>query len=115
VSARPLELRWTDAALSDVVEVLAYVALDDAAAAGRLEDRLFQTAAGIVPHPDRGRVVPELRAIGLGTYREVVVAPYRVVYRATPRVLYVVAVLHGARDLETTLFRRLTRPQGGAR
>lgn len=103
-------IEWTVAAVLDLEEALAFVEADDPAAAARVEQRILDAVAGLVTHPMRGRVVPELMRIGMRAYRDVTVAPYRVIYRAAHDTVYVMAVLHGARDIEAVLLRRLTRP-----
>ncbi len=57
----------------------------------------------------RGRIPPELRAIGVHLYREILVKPYRIVYRPGSRTVHVYAVLDGRRDISETLERRLVR------
>ena len=59
--------------------------------------------------PERGRVVPELAAVGIRTYRELVVEPWRLVYRITEKTVYVLAVLDGRRNIEDVLLDRLVR------
>ena len=107
---RGVTIEWTKVAVLDLEEAVAFVAADDPAAAGRLEERILSTIGLLTTHPERGRVVPELMRIGMRAYRNVTVAPYRVVYRVARDTVYVMAVLHGARDIEAVLLRRLTRP-----
>ena len=57
----------------------------------------------------RGRIVPELRAAGVQTYRELVEGPWRIVYRYDARYVYVTAVLDARRDLSSVLLERLAR------
>ena len=59
--------------------------------------------------PERGRVVPELAAMGVHLYRELVVAPWRIIYRISGRTAYVLAVVDGRRNLEDVLLDRLVR------
>jgi len=57
----------------------------------------------------RGRVVPELRARGVVTYRELIVLSCRIIYRAEPREVRIVAALDRRRDLDTLLLERARR------
>ena len=59
--------------------------------------------------PLRGRTVPELRSVGVQTYRELVEGPWRIVYRYDARHVYVIAVLDARRDLSSLLLERLVR------
>jgi toxin ParE1/3/4 len=57
----------------------------------------------------RGRVVPELRELSLEPWRELLVKPYRIIYRISGPQVLIIAVLDGRRDVEDTLLRRLLR------
>ncbi len=89
---------WTGPALDDLREMRRYVAADDPAAARRLGDRIRRRVALLGRHPVSGRAVPELPGLGL---REVIVAPYRIVYEvdAAGKRVIILRVWHGRRDL----------------
>ena len=53
--------------------------------------------------------MPELASSGTRMWRELVVRPYRIVYRIRKDTVMVGAVLDGRRDLEDLLLERLTR------
>ena len=59
--------------------------------------------------PLRGRIVPELRAQGVQFYRELLSPPYRIMYRVKDRLVLVVAVLDGRRNLDDLLLDRFLR------
>ena len=54
-------------------------------------------------------MVPELAHFGMRTWRELVVRPYRLVYRIEGDTVTVLAVIDGRRDLEDVLLERLLR------
>ena len=92
----PERIVWTGPALADLRHIRDYVSRDDPAAAVRLADRLRKRVLALQVHPRMGRVVPELSTRGL---REVIVAPYRIVYEVWEREVVVLRVWHGRRDL----------------
>jgi len=58
--------------------------------------------------PLRGRIIPELFAIGIDGYRrELVIHPYRLLYRIVERSIFVLGLFDSRRDLEEVLFERL--------
>ena len=59
--------------------------------------------------PERGRVVPELRREGIQHYRELILKPYRMVYRVSGNVVVIVAFVDGRRDLGEFLVARAMR------
>lgn len=95
--------------MRDLEEIVAHVAVDAPAAAERLFTSIRAKAASLSSHPHRGRIVPELLEFGTRTWRELVVRPYRLVYRVTRRRVFVLAVFDGRRNLEDLLLERLLR------
>jgi toxin ParE1/3/4 len=88
-------VRWTRPAVSDLLEVFRYVALDDPAAARSLCDRLRDATRLLADHPQMGREVPEL---GNPAVREIGRGSYRIIYRAR-RDVQILAVIEGHREL----------------
>lgn len=70
---------WAAPALSDLDEIAQYIALDDRSAATRYVRKVFATVDRLKQFPDSGRRPAELPD---SRYREVVVPPCRVFYRA---------------------------------
>jgi toxin ParE1/3/4 len=54
-------------------------------------------------------VVPELQAVDVLQYRELIERPRRIIYRIEPDQVVVLAVLDGQRDLGSLLLERLVR------
>jgi toxin ParE1/3/4 len=70
-------------------------------------EKIFQN---LKTHPDRGRHPPELADLGILEYRELISAPYRLVYRAEGNDVYVIVIADGRRDMQSLLSRRLLDP-----
>lgn len=100
---------WTRTALRDLEALLDYIAADDPDAAARVLDRIEHRAGALESQSARGRVVPELREVGVLHYRELVERPWRIVYRVEGERVFVMAVLDSHRDLQTLLLERLVR------
>ena len=108
--ARPrFRVQRAEAAVRDLEEPVSFIAVDSQAAAGRVLKRLETRAATLKSSPGRGRVVPELARFGMRTWRELVVRPYRLVYRIEGDTVNVLALFDGRRDLEDLLLERLLR------
>lgn len=107
---RRYRIQWAPAALCDLDEIIDYVALRRGAdIAAKLYVNLKSRVGTLATQPARGRVVPELRAVGVTEYRELIVAPYRICFRITGREVGIVSVLDGRRDVEETLIHRALR------
>ena len=107
---RGFKVVWTRTAEDDVSAILDYIAHHESAdRALDAYERLRQSIGPLALLPLRGRVVPELQAVGLQDYREVVVAPYRVCFRVIGRRVLLLGVLDGRRDLAELLIDRAIR------
>jgi toxin ParE1/3/4 len=65
-------------AIQDLEQIVRYIAFDNPKAAERLGYLLIDAALSLATFPERGRLVPELDD---GITREIIYAPYRIVYR----------------------------------
>jgi plasmid stabilization system protein ParE len=101
---------WTVTAEEDLWGIVEFISGDDVPAALDVLRRLREHAAVLDKFPGRGRIVPELDQHGIRQYRELVMAPWRIVYRVDGAVVYVMAVLDSRRNLEDLLLERLSRP-----
>jgi len=78
-----------------VVEAAEHIESDSPSAASDLVRGAFEAATSLTTLPDRGRFVPELDD---SIHREVFVGRYRLIYRADPDQVSIVAFVHGARN-----------------
>ena len=99
---------WARAARRDLEAIVAYLAEDDVAQARATLERIQGRARKLTTLPERGRVVPELARLNLRTYRELVVKPYRLLYRISRTEVHVLAVFDARRSLEDAILDRLT-------
>ncbi len=74
---------WSPLAEQRAMEAVDYIAEDRPEAAARWLEGLLDHVAQLDQLAERGRVVPE---IGRSAFREVLFAPYRVIYRVIYRV-----------------------------
>lgn len=103
------QVAWAPVAISDVVSILEYLAEEDSSYAEQLLGKLQRQAKSLERFPARGRIVPELKAMGIQFLRELVIAPYRLIFRIEGRDVHVLAVFDGRRDLEDILLERALR------
>ena len=99
---------WTDAAKSDLNEIAQFIATESPRSALAVIERVERRCSTLDRLPERGRVVPELKSVDILLYRELIVKPWRIVYRHDAGQVYVMAVLDGRRSLSGLLLERLT-------
>ena len=102
------EVRLTEAAEADLEGIHDYIAevraTDDAEA---LLDRILDQIDSLERFPFRGPVPGELSALGETDYRQLLNAPYRIIYRVTDKQVLIMLVADGRRDMRALLQSRL--------
>ncbi len=109
MAKRRYRVEWAEAAALDLAEIAAFLALDSPQTAERALRRLESRATTLESTPARGRLVPELAHFQMRTWRELVIRPYRLVYRIDGDLVTVLAVFDGRRDLEDLVLERVLR------
>jgi addiction module RelE/StbE family toxin len=89
-------LIWSPRSIADLEAIRDHIASDSDLYAGLMVARLVAAPARLLDFPESGRMVPEF---GRPDLRELVVRPYRLVYRVREEVIEVVTVFHAARLL----------------
>ena len=103
------EVLWTDAARLDLEGIVEFIAEENPMNALTTLARVERRCRTLAALPERGRIVPELRAVDVLTYRELIEGPWRIVYRYDVNRVHVMAVLDARRELSSLLLERLVR------
>ena len=90
------QIKWTEPALNDLNEIAEYIALDKPAAAKKLVKNVFKTIKRLKDFPESGKKPSELPKTN---YREVIVGPCRIFYRAEGKKVFILYVMRGEREL----------------
>ncbi len=87
---------WTLCSREDLRDLATFIAKDNPPAALKLGELIFDHVNTLEKFPEIGRIVPEC---GQPHIREIVVKPYRIVYRFRKRekLVEILRVWHGAR------------------
>ncbi len=106
--SRLYEVYWSAIAEKDLVQIVEFIETEQPERAQELWRRIKKKSESLERFPLRGRLVPELKVIGLDIYRELIIAPYRLLFRMKGRHVLVLGFFDGRRDMEEVLFDRLT-------
>lgn len=87
---------WSPDALADLDTICRHIASDSPTASRAFARRVRTAVARLADFPASGRVVPEA---GSEALRELIVAPYRVIYTYSPSLVEIATIIHGARPL----------------
>lgn len=101
------EIIWAVVAENDLKEIIEYIATDSPANALKILKRIKQKASSLYTLPERGRIVPELKDQGILLYRELIIPPWRIIYRISEMKVYVLSVLDARQNVEDMLLKRL--------
>ena len=100
-------VRWAETATQDLEEAAAFIARDSRYYAADLVREVWAATRSLRIFAERGRMVPEIDALDI---REIFIRNYRLIYQVTADRVFILAFVHGARDL-TTLWGRRTGPR----
>jgi toxin ParE1/3/4 len=104
---RIYEIVWARIAENDLKEIIDYIAIDSPANALKFFKKIKNKASTLYTMPERCRIVPELKDQGIMQYRELIVFPWRIMFRITKMKVYVLSVLDARRNIEDILLKRL--------
>ena len=105
---RQFAVELTASAERDLEDLFDYVAATRSAAqAHALLDRLLQRVKTLETFPDRGAIPMELDVLGISEFRQLLVVPYRLIYRVMGRKVFILVIADGRRNMQELLERRL--------
>ena len=88
------EVVWTEPAWENLAAATDYIARDSKYYAATFVQEVKEAAASLAEFAERGQVVPELADHSI---RELLIKPYRLVYRIADDKIVVLTLIHGAR------------------
>ena|SRR5437868_3312110 len=91
-----MKILWTDPAIDDLRNLLAYIAKDSEEYARSFVERIILSVDKLTDFPRLGRMVPEADQEAI---RELLYHNYRIIYRIKDELIEILTVVHGRRDL----------------
>ena len=86
---------WAPSALKDIDSISEYIQRDSPDQAALFVTRIIEMVDQLEGFPLSGRVIPEIND---DHRREIIYGAYRLMYRITPREIWITGVIHGARN-----------------
>jgi len=103
---KKFRVEWSRAASTDLLNIIDYISEDNTADAISIFEKIRSKCETLNQSPERGRVVPELKEYGISSYHEIIVKPWRIMYRISDNKIYVLAVIDSRRTVEDILIER---------
>jgi plasmid stabilization system protein ParE len=97
---------WAGAAEKDLINIIEYIAEDSLQDALNTLTKIKKQTSNLYTFPERGRIVPELYDQGILLYRELIIAPWRLIYRISEQEIYVLSIIDSRRNVEDILMKR---------
>ena len=88
-----MKVQFTPSARLQFLSAITYIHRDNPPAAIRFRKEAESVLRRLERFPESGRVIPEFPEL---PYRDLIVAPYRFFYRVEGKIVWIVAVWHGA-------------------
>jgi len=98
---------WANVAESDLKDIIEYISIDSPQNALRILKNIKQKTSELYTLPERNRIVPELQDQGILQYREMIIPPWRLIYRIAEQKVYVLSLIDSRRNVEDLLLKRL--------
>ena len=90
-----VKIVWSDNALEDIEQIAEFISKDSSDRAALFVGRLIDSTEKLSQYPKSGRVITE---VNIKEYREVIYGAYRIMYKIEAREIFIMAVVHSARD-----------------
>lgn len=101
------EIIWAKVAEKDLANIIEYIANDSPSNGLKILKKIKEKTSSLYHSPKRGRVIPELQEQGIFQYRELIISPWRVIYRISEKDIYILSVFDSRQNVEDVLFKRL--------
>jgi addiction module RelE/StbE family toxin len=91
-----VEITWTLQAQEDLDGICEYIGRDSENYASIFAQRIINAIEKLNRFPEMGRIVPEKNNPQI---RELILSPYRIIYRLDDDIVLITTIIHGSRQL----------------
>ena len=107
MTQKKFEVLWSPISKCDLESLIEYISVDSPARAEEILAKIELKCLGLSQLPEQGRIVPELQEKGFFLYRELIVIPWRILYRISDKMVFILGVFDSRRDFEDILSQRM--------
>lgn len=109
MTSKKYTVYWTKIAQDDFIEIIEYISLDSQSIAEEIFEKIKKQTMKLESFPERGRIVPELDFHNINNYRELIITPWRIIYRIEEQKVYILSMIDSRRNFEDIILKRLMR------
>ena len=103
------EINWSEQAALDLERLITYIASENPKTAGQILKKIRTEVSQLDYLPFRGRIVPEFEEQGFLLFRELVITPWRIVYRVSFEHIYILAAFDSRKNVDDILLERFLK------
>ena len=107
--AKNYNVVWAKTASEDLLEIIQFIKYDSPNAAKITLNKIKKKSFSLDSFPQRGRIVPELKAQGIFQYQELIIQTWRMIYRVSDSTVYILSIIDARRNVEDILLNRFIR------
>lgn len=104
--SKQYQVFWTKTAQRDLEKIIEYIFIDSTIDARRIYQDIKNKSGNLYQMPFQGRIVPELRYFGILIYPELIIPPWRLIYKIEDNKVWILAVIDERRNVEDILLNR---------
>ena len=109
MTSKKYTVYWSKIAQDDLIEIIEYISLDSQSIAEEIFEKIKKQTMKLESFPERGRIVPELDFHNINNYRELIVTPWRIIYRIEEQKVYILSMIDSRRNFEDIILKKLMR------
>jgi len=110
MAEKRFKIELTQGAEDDLETIHTYLAENRSPdAADALLDEFDSTMETLEQYPLRGSLPKELEVLGIREFRQILLGPYRLIYRVADNKVFILVIADARRDMQALLERRLLR------
>ena len=103
------EILWTQSARDDLLEIAKYIARDSVDIALKKIALVEEKVNSLRLFPFEGKIIPELEEYDDEKYKQIIIYPWRIIYKINLSSIEILMVIDGRRDLQDILFKKLMK------
>jgi len=100
-------VNWTNDAVSDFDNIIDYIFRENKTNAKSIYLAIKEQCQDLDYSPFKGRIVPELEALGFADYKEIIYKRWRIIYSVESKNVYLLFILDSRQDIQEQLVYRI--------
>lgn len=103
-----MKIFWSQDAADELTDIITYtIEHFDKKQANIVFTKIAEKVERIKHYPHQGKIVPELREIGINDIRQILELPWKIFYKTENETLYILTIIDSRRNIEEILYKKI--------